>query len=40
MSMEPLPPSNDVHLMAGMNVKRLGLSGYYWAINPPAMVQR
>ena len=40
MSTEPLLLSNDVHLMAIMNVKGLWLSGHYWAINPPAQVQR
>ena len=40
MSVEPLPLSNDVHLVAITNVKGLWLSGHYWAINPPAQVQR
>ena len=40
MSIEPLLSSNDVHLMAVTNIKGLGLSGHYCAINPPAVVQR
>ena len=35
MNTEQLPPSNYMHLMAVTNIKKLGLIGHYWAINPP-----
>ena len=40
MNVELLLPSNYVHLMVVTNIKGMGLSAHYWAINPPAQVQR